>query len=84
MTDTAPTPEAIAAFDAAALAYSQEAGLPIEVAKEQLGNLLKNMSEDPTSTALFFARGELARSGEVTSLAERVAAIEARLDAAGA
>jgi len=71
-----PTPEDIQRFNDAAEQYATEAGIPLEEAKANLGALLENMSTDPTSTALFFARTELANNTRFDDLERRVAHLE--------
>jgi len=71
-----PTESEIRKFNEAAAQYAAEAGIPLEEAMENLGNLLKNMTEDPTSTALFFARSELTTNQRFEVLEARVTYIE--------
>lgn len=70
------TPEEVAILDKAAQDYADAFGKSFDEAKTDLVNLLTNMEKDPTTTALYFARMELAHNNRIDQLEARVAHLE--------
>lgn len=73
--------ENVAELDRQAQIYADDTGKDFDTAKEELGALLTNMEKDPTGTALYFARRELAQTEALEEVKTTVSNLEARIAA---